>query len=149
RKMGRAHPCARTRDDLRFAAVAFEALKQAQSIAWGAGPFERIADELGDIHDDLVERLEPLVGKRFLDVACGTGAIAERAAARWAETTGADFAPALLQTARRRAQERNLDVGYTIADAEQLPFADGAFDVVASCFGVMFAPDQRAAAEEL
>jgi len=39
--------------------------------------------------------------------------------------------------------ERVLDV------AQALPFADGAFDVVLSTFGVMFAPDQARAAAEL
>ena len=34
-------------------------------------------------------------------------------------------------------------------DAEHLPFPDGAFDVVLSTFGVMFAPDQEQAAREL
>jgi ubiquinone/menaquinone biosynthesis C-methylase UbiE len=36
-----------------------------------------------------------------------------------------------------------------VADAEELPFADGAFDVVLSSYGVMFAPDQERAAAEL
>jgi SAM-dependent methyltransferase len=35
------------------------------------------------------------------------------------------------------------------SDAENLPFADGAFDVVVSTFGVMFTPDQERAAREL
>ena len=35
------------------------------------------------------------------------------------------------------------------ADAEQLPFADSAFDVVLSVFGVMFTPNQEQAAQEL
>src|SRR5438874_1617105 len=35
------------------------------------------------------------------------------------------------------------------ADAEALPYPDGAFDVVLSCLGVMFAPDHRASAAEL
>ena len=34
-------------------------------------------------------------------------------------------------------------------DAAALPFADYQFDVVTSCFGVMFALDHRAAASEL
>lgn len=35
------------------------------------------------------------------------------------------------------------------ADAEALPYADGAFDAVLSCVGVMFAPRHRVAADEL
>ncbi|HZT92497.1 MAG TPA: class I SAM-dependent methyltransferase [Gaiellaceae bacterium] len=127
----------------------FEDLKKRQSAVWGAAPFERVAAEIADVHDDLVERLEPLDGVTFLDVACGTGGVAERAAARGAEVTGADFAEALIATARRRAEEQGLRVRFDVADAEQLPYGDESFDVVASCFGVMFAPNQRAAANEL
>ncbi|HUH15644.1 MAG TPA: class I SAM-dependent methyltransferase [Gaiellaceae bacterium] len=129
--------------------MAFEELKLKQSAMWDAAPFERVAEHLADIHDDLVERLEPLDGAAFLDVACGTGGIAERAAARGADVTGSDFAPGLVETARRRAAEQGLDIRYEVGDAEALPYEDGAYDVVASCFGVMFAPDHRAAAREL
>ena len=44
--------------------------------------------------------------------------------------------------ARRRLEWRE-------ADAEHLPFADGEFDVVMSCVGVMFAPHHQPAADEL
>src|SRR5262245_25648447 len=129
--------------------MAFEELKQKQSAAWGAGPFEQVADEIADIHDDLVERLEPLAEVAFLDVACGTGGVAERAAKRGAHVTGADFAPNLVEIARRRAEERGLEIRYEVGDAERLPYADGSFEVVASSFGVMFTPDHEAAAREL
>ncbi len=41
---------------------------------------------------------------------------------------------------------RGSTVSFQVADAEQLPFADGSFDVVLSTFGVMFAPDHSRAA---
>jgi len=56
--------------------------------------------------------------------------------------------PQLLQTAARRAQAEGLDLDTQEADAQSLPFADGAFDVVLSTFGVMFAPDQSRAAAD-
>lgn len=129
--------------------MAFEELKQRQSAMWDSGPFEQIAHYIADIHDDLVDRLEPLAGMAFLDVACGTGGVAERAAAREADVTGSDFAPGLVETARRRAKERDLAIRYDVGDAEALPYEDDSFDVVASCFGVMFAPDHPRAAGEL
>jgi SAM-dependent methyltransferase len=116
---------------------------------WGSAPFERIAELAADIHDDLVARLAPRPGETFLDVACGTGGISERAARAGAVVTGVDFAPVLVETARRRAGEFGLAIRYDVGDAERLPYEDGSFDVVASSFGVMFAPDQRAAAGEL
>lgn len=127
----------------------FEELKQRQSAVWDSAPFERVAEHISDIHEDLVQRLEPVAGTAFLDVACGTGGVAERAAARGAVVTGSDFAPGLVETARRRAAERGLEITYEVGDAEALPFEDASFDVVASCFGAMFAPDHRAAAAEL
>ena len=36
-----------------------------------------------------------------------------------------------------------------VADAQNLPFEDGSFDVVISTFGAMFAPDQQRVADEL
>ena len=129
--------------------MSFDELKRRQSAAWGAAPFERVAEEIADVHDNLVARLAPKPGERFLDVACGTGGVAERAAALGADVTGVDFAAELVDTARRRAEERGLAVHYDVGDAEALPYDDASFDVVASCFGVMFAPNQDRAAAEL
>ena len=129
--------------------MSFDELKARQSQVWGSAPFERIAVEIADVHADLVERLEPLAGTEFLDVACGTGGVAELAAARGAEVTGVDFAPALIETAKARAAEAALPIRYEVGDAEALMFEDASFDVVASSFGVMFAPDQERAAAEL
>lgn len=128
----------------------FEELKAKQSEMWGSAPFENVADRLlGDIHDHLVSRLGPLEGLTLADVACGTGGVAERAAARGARVTGSDFAPALIQTARRRAAERGLEITYDVADVEALPYEDASFDVVTSVVGHMFAPDHARAAAEL
>jgi len=127
----------------------FEELKQRQSKMWGSGPFELVADKIADVHDLLAERIEPREGERILDLACGTGAVAERLARAGAEVTGVDFAAELIETAKRRADELGLDVEYKVGDAEELRFDDGSFDAVTSCFGIMFAPDQSAAAGEL
>jgi len=129
--------------------MAFEELKQRQSVAWGAAPFERIADEIGDIHDHLVAELAPKSGDVWLDVATGTGGVAVRAARAGANVTGVDLAPNLIETAKRLAAEEGLTIRYEVGDAEMLPCADASFDVVSSSFGVMFAPDQQGAAREL
>ena len=62
---------------------------------------------------------------------------------------GLDLAPKLIDTARRLAAEEGLEVAFEVGDAQALPYGDGAFDVVSSSFGVIFAPDQAAAAAEL
>jgi SAM-dependent methyltransferase len=129
--------------------MAFEQLKERQSYMWGNGSFEKVAETGTEAHDDLVGSLAPHAGERWLDVACGTGAIALRAARAGAEVTGIDFAPALVETAKRLAAEEQLDVDLQVGDAENLPFEDDSFDVVSSSFGVMFCPDERRAAGEL
>ena len=129
--------------------MAFEELKRKQSAMWGSAPFERVAVELTDIHDDLVVAIDPQPGESVLDVACGTGGIAERVAQRGAEVTGIDFSSKLVETAQRRAEEQGLSIRYEVGDAEALPYGDASFDVVVSAFGHMFAPDQVAAASEL
>ncbi len=129
--------------------MAFEQLKQKQSVVWGSGPYERISQHLGIAHDHLLAAVGPRPGERWLDVATGTGEIAVRAAAGGARVTGLDLAPALIETARQRAAEAGVEVRLEVGDAEHLPYPDASFDVVSSAFGVMFAPDQRAAAAEL
>lgn len=104
---------------------------------------------MGELHDDLVAHLEPRRGERWLDVACGTGAVAARAARAGADVTGCDFAEGLIERARRLAAAEDLEIRFDVADAESLPYEDASFDVVASAVGVIFAPDHAAVAREL
>jgi SAM-dependent methyltransferase len=129
--------------------MAFEALKEKQGVVWGSGPYERVSEHLAIAHDHLLRAVAPQPGERWLDVATGTGEIAVAAASRGASVTGQDLAPELIERARARAVESGVDVRLDVGDAERLPYDDASFDVVSSSFGVMFAPDQRAAAAEL
>lgn len=88
-------------------------------------------------------------GQRVLDVACGTGVVAITAACRGARVAGLDFSPELLERAREHAQLAGVEVDWRESDAEQLPFADGAFDVVLSQFGHMFAPRPQVVLAEM
>lgn len=130
--------------------MAFEELKQRQSVMWGSGPYQRVTETLADLHDLLLERLNPKPGERWLDLACGTGAMAERAARAGAKVTGVDLAPALIEQARQRASAAGLEIEYRVGDCERLDgMADGSFDVVSSTCGIMFAPDHTATAQQL
>jgi ubiquinone/menaquinone biosynthesis C-methylase UbiE len=129
--------------------MAFEQLKERQSFVWGDAPFENVADTIGDVHEAVVAAVGPPEGKRWLDVACGTGELTALAGRTGAQVTGVDFAPALIETAKRLATGRGIDVDYHVGDAENLPFEDASFDVVTSSFGAMFAPDQERTAGEL
>ena len=129
--------------------MGFEELKQRHSVVWGTGPYERISATIADLQDELVERLEPRSGIRWLDVATGTGEVAKRAARAGAEVVGLDLAPALVETANREAEAEGLDIRYDVGDAEAMPYEDASFDVLSSACGVMFAPDHAAIAAEL
>ena len=67
-----------------------------------------------------------------LDAGCGTGFLTFELAARGHRVIGVDFAPAMLGEARRKAAERGGPVRFEQADAEQLPFTSGRFDLVIS-----------------
>jgi 2-polyprenyl-3-methyl-5-hydroxy-6-metoxy-1,4-benzoquinol methylase len=96
--------------------MAYEELKARQAVMWGNGPYRHITETIADIHELVVDRLRPRPGGRVLDLACGTGAVAELAAQTGADVTGADLAPALIETARERAEERGLDIEYHVSD---------------------------------
>ncbi len=78
---------------------------------------------------------------RVLDLCCGTGDLAfalEDEAKRQgggAQIVAADFVPAMLVRARRKAAERSSGAGFVAADALHLPFPDASFDLVALAFG--------------
>ncbi len=129
--------------------MAYEELKERQSVMWGNGPYQRVTETLPDIHDAVIEALAPAPGDRWLDLACGTGAIAERAASAGAQVTGLDLAPVLIETAKERAEELGLEIDYVVGDVERIAFDDASFDKVSSTCGIMFAPDHEAAAREL
>jgi demethylmenaquinone methyltransferase/2-methoxy-6-polyprenyl-1,4-benzoquinol methylase len=83
-------------------------------------------------------------GSAALDVATGTGDLAIELARRGAEVTGSDFAPAMLELARKKAPGLKFEEG----DALQLDHPDGAFDAVTVGFGARnFADLDRGLAE--
>ena len=129
--------------------MAHEELKQRQSVMWGNGPYQRVTETLTDIHERVIERLDPEPDDRWLDLACGTGAIAELACSAGAQVTGLDLSPVLIETAKERADGQGLDIDYVVGDVEALPFEDADFDKVSSTFGIMFAPNHEATAREI
>jgi len=124
--------------------------KADQGRVWGAAGWQEIADgSLYPVHDELVARLAPQPGERWLDLATGTGAVALRAARAGADVTGLDLAPALIETAKHLAADEDLAVRFDVGDVERLPYEDASFDVVSSAHGVVFAADHAAVAAEL
>ena len=100
--------------------MAFAELKARHSVVWGNGPYERVTNTIRDIHELVVERVDPQPGERLLDAATGTGAVAILAARRGAEVLGQDIAPVLIETARERAAEEGVDIDFEVGDAEAM-----------------------------
>jgi SAM-dependent methyltransferase len=129
--------------------VDLAAVKTKQQATWSSGDYAVVGTTLQITGEALCEAVDLRAGERVLDVACGNGNAALAAARRFAQVTGLDYVPSLLARAGARAAADGLPLELREGDAEALPFPDGAFDVVLSTFGVMFAPDQDRAAGEL
>lgn len=131
------------------AGVDFNAIKQRQQSTWASGDYAVIGVRLQIVGESLAEAADIRAGERVLDVAAGNGNATLAAARRFAEVTSTDYVSALLDKARARAAAEGLRVNFRIADAEDLPFEDGGFDVVLSTFGAMFTPDHARPAREM
>ena len=127
----------------------FAAIKSRQHEAWSTGNYAAVGTTLQMVGESLCEALDLRAGARVLDVAAGNGNATLAAARRFANVTSTDYVAPLLDAGRRRAEAEGLPVYFQVADAEDLPFRDGSYDVVLSTFGVMFTPDQEKAAAEL
>jgi SAM-dependent methyltransferase len=121
--------------------------KAAQRQAWASfAPFELMTCATAA---RLVAFAGIQAGHRVLDVGCGTGVVAITAQRRGAKVTGLDLTPELLKRAQENAAVADADVEWHEGDVESLPFVDGAFDVVLSQFGHMFAPRPEIATREM
>ncbi|MDD2056864.1 class I SAM-dependent methyltransferase [Pseudomonas sp. GD03860] len=125
------------------------ALKARQQAAWASGDYAVIGTTLQLVGERLAEACDLRWDEQVLDVAAGNGNATLAAARRGCRVTSTDYVPELLKRGEERARAEHLNVEFQVADVEALPFRDGAFDVVVSTFGVMFAPDQAQAAKEL
>jgi SAM-dependent methyltransferase len=100
----------------------------------------------------LADRLGFAPGAHLLDIGCGIGGASRYfAAERGCHVTGIDLTEAYCEAARRLAASTGLAgrTAYRQASALDLPFDDGAFDVVLSTYGAMFTPDHTRPAREM
>ena len=96
----------------------------------------------------VAERCTILRPDRILETAAGTGIVTRalhRAAPR-AEIVATDINPAMLEFAGHALNSET--VSFQPANAQNLPFAEGSFDLVICRFGVMFFPDKIRANQE-
>jgi demethylmenaquinone methyltransferase/2-methoxy-6-polyprenyl-1,4-benzoquinol methylase len=98
-----------------------------------------------------VNRLRPSPRRRLLDLASGTGDIAQA----WQAMGGGpvlltDINASMLGVGRDRAVARGIVAGfsYAVADAEDLPLPDGCMDTVSMAFGLRNCTDKSAVLRE-
>lgn len=121
-----------------------------QGPAW---TYEReIAPVLAQWTDELLEEARIAPAMRVLDVACGTGTVARRAA-RLAGSdgmaAGVDCSAEMLAAARVLAEQAGVEIEWREARAETLPFAGKSFDLVTCQQGLQFFGDRAAALSEM
>ncbi|RLK10662.1 class I SAM-dependent methyltransferase [Ruegeria conchae] len=112
--------------------------------------FEDQLDHLfAPVLDLVFDRATLAEGMRVIDIGCGTGASALRAAQQVGpkgHVLGIDISEQFLERARMRADEAKLDnLDFTYADAQIAELSSGGFDAMISRFGVMFFTDPVAA----
>ena len=98
--------------------------------------------------DEVARRAAGLSPARILETAAGTGIVTEAVAKACPDTeiVATDLNQAMLDVAADRI--RSGQVSFLAADAQELPFGDGEFDLVICQFGVMFFPDKVKANRE-
>jgi SAM-dependent methyltransferase len=116
---------------------------------WSLGDYASLAEVLEPHAEALAAACDIRPGSTVLDVAAGNGNFALAAARRGAIVAASDLTPRMVDLGRARSATAGVRIEWAEGDAEQLPFADAAFDVVASVFGAMFAPRPQLVASEL
>jgi SAM-dependent methyltransferase len=114
--------------------------------AWGARARDWALSEEQQLptYEEAIRRVGISAGQRVLEVGCGTGVFLRAAADAGAEVYGLDASEALLEIARERVPEADLELG----DFESLPYGANSFDVVAGFNAFFFAVDLVGALSE-
>ncbi|HEV3102453.1 MAG TPA: class I SAM-dependent methyltransferase [Candidatus Dormibacteraeota bacterium] len=126
----------------------FEQFKVRIRWMWSQGDYTSLAEVLAPHSEALAEACSITPGELVLDVAAGTGNFALAAARRGAIVTATDITPNMVELGRARTAAVE-NITWSEADAEQLPFTEGTYDLVASVFGAMFAPQPQLVAAEM
>jgi SAM-dependent methyltransferase len=110
---------------------------------------QRFSTAQEDWHRWLFDRVAPPAGARILEVGCGPAEFWKRNLDRidptW-ELTLTDLSPGMIDAAREVLHDR---AEYAVADAQELPFADGSFDVVLASHMIYHVPDRPQALAEI
>lgn len=124
-------------------------------------PYALGTREYFEYYDRLREKIETVAfsyrlheypdfqGKRVLDVGCGNGYVLSRYAQEGATVCGIDITTAGVDLCRKRFENLGLAGDFQVADAEELPFGDSAFDCVCSMGVLHHVPNTEKAVAEI
>ncbi|MCG9553030.1 malonyl-ACP O-methyltransferase BioC [Vibrio sp. Isolate31] len=120
----------------------------AEAFGKAATTYDKHAEFQRDVGHRLLDKLpNDLSGLKVLDLGCGTGYFSEQLLNRGAEVVCADLSLGMLEKAKQRCGS---DVSlYQQADAEQLPFANGSFDIVLSSLALQWCNDLSSPLKEM
>lgn len=123
-----------------------------------AGPWDLVAEGYAETTmgffegyaDAALEMAGLAPGGRLLDLACGPGTLALRAAKTAGRIDAIDFSPEMIAILKREIAARGIDnIEPLCGDGQDLPYDDDSFDAAFSMFGLMFFPDRMAGYAEL
>ena len=103
------------------------------------------------VSEQMLEALRPEPGETILELAAGTGETgfaAARAIGSDGRLISTDFAPGMVEVARRAAEALASAIEYRVLDAERMDLDDGSVDGVLCRFGYMLMADPAAALAE-
>jgi SAM-dependent methyltransferase len=92
----------------------------------------------------LLDAAQVATGQRLLDVGTGPGVAAAAAHARGLAATGVDVSPGMIALARAK----HPGISFQVAEVTELPFPDGAFEIVICNFALGHFPTPDAALAE-
>ncbi len=98
---------------------------------------------------DLKKRLRKYTLQYVLEIACGTGVVTSHLLdilPPSGKITATDINPDMLNMAKKKIKDER--VVWSVADAQDLPYSDNAFDTIICQYGVMFFPDKLKAFKE-
>ena len=93
---------------------------------------------------DLLDELMPVPPARVADLGCGTGSLSVLLASRGHRVAGVDFAPEMIDAARRKADLLGVPVEFAVGDAGTPALPPGSVDVVLARHVVWALPDPSA-----
>ena len=126
-------------DSVEYQARNASQLNRWDTLGWGTW----------DVPEDDLQALGDVTGLRALELGCGACQFGIKVAMRGADITGLDFSANQLRQGRANMEETGVAFPLVRASAEEIPFADGSFDLVFCDHGALSFTDPRVTVPEV